>query len=326
MSLEELRKQVQEEESKEAEQVGQVEATAEEVESEAEQVEETTEVVEELEDFDLEIEDGEPEPSQQKKVTAEKALLHKLTKEKKKRQEAKSELDTVKAELDQLKTMLAGQQQVQAPVQKVESDLPPVPVLYENGINTPQEYTQAYAKWMNDVNTIHAQRSQRQAQSQAAARQTQEKAENLAKRASDFIQEHNIKPQLVIDAIENATTEIAAHTGLDDALTVMLDAVGEGAERVAYRLGRNQNTMDKVKELISDDPSGMKAIVYMTRLAGQLKPKTKVSKAPEVDEPVKGDGSSSATKKLQSMYDKEKDPNKLLELRRKARELGVKLV
>lgn len=320
-NLDDLRKEIAEDAAKKAEeQTDELDLSVDEPEEAAEP--ETEEPQAELEDFDLELEDGEPDPDQQKKHTAEQALYHKLTKQKKKRQEAESEVESLRAELNQLKAAITQPAQ---PEQDPQSGLPPVPVLYENGVNTPQEYTVAYQNWVNEVNQINAQKAQREASRNAVIKQTQAKADSLAKKASGFIQENNLKPDLVIDAIETATSEISAATGLDDALVVMLDAVGEGAERVAYHLGRNQTSMSKVKQLLSEDPSGMRAISFMTRLTTKLKPKTQVSKAPEIDEPVKGDGSTQGAKKLQALYDKASDPQEMMRLRKKARELGVKL-
>jgi len=119
-------------------------------------------------------------------------------------------------------------------------------------------------------------------------------------------------------------------TGIDGALAFLLDSVGEGGERVAYHIGRNASAMSKIKGLLQKDPQGFKAIAEMTRMAGSLKPKhsKRISKAPEPDQPLKGDGAPASSRKLQEMYDKassKSDLKAMREAKRLAEQRGVKL-
>jgi hypothetical protein len=328
MSLEDLRRQAEAEEAN-AEEVEQPEeeegeeAEGEEPEADAEESDTEQDTEEASDDFELEL-DGEPEPGQQK-PSPEEALVYKLTKQKQKTREYKSELEELKAEIAALKSGSAPQAQPKP--QQQEEKYPPVPLLYENGVDTPEQYQKAYQKWVADCKAVDQRNSQRSETENQFKRQTEEVTRKLAERVGKFAVEHKIRDDKVISAIERATSEIDGATKIDGSLAYLLDAVGDGSERVAYYIGTNDNAMAKVKGLLQEDPTGLRASAYMARLVGQLKPnqRTKTSKAPPPDQPIKGDGSSASAKALQDRYTKTKDPQEMLKLRRKARELGVRL-
>lgn len=334
MSLEDLKAQAEAEEENteeqepetqdEPEQEEAEDAEAEEGSSEEEEGDETED--EPSDDFELEL-DGEPEPGQQK-PSPEDALVYKLTKQKAKAKEYKSELEELKAELAALKSGTSQPQAQQRPQQPAQH-YPPVPVLYEDGIDTKEQYTQAYQRWMADCKAIDQRNAQADQQKSEYKRQMEDMTHNLAKRLGKFASEHKIKDDRVISAAEKATSEIDEATKIEGSLAYLLDSVGDGGERVAYYIGTNEGAMAKVKELLQADSTGLKAVAHMTKLAAQLKPKHSIrtSKAPAPDRPVKGDGSSvgSIAKKLQAEWDKATKREDLMNVRRKAREAGVKL-
>ncbi len=325
MSLSELKAQAEAEEVKapEVEDVNEVD----EPDTKADDEQDEPEVTEPSDDFELELE-GESDPDQQK-YSPKDAIYHKMRKEKAKRQEAQSELQKVQDELEKMKAQIAGAQPKQAPShsQPAHANYPPVPVLYENGINTPEQYNQAYQQWMGEIRRIDSEVEQRRRQQSDFERQLDERKEQFAGRAAKFMQENNISESRVISAIERATDEIDGATKIEGALIHLLDSVGDGGERVAFHIGTNTTAMGKIKALLAEDPNGFKAIAEMTRMATRLKPKNgkSISKAPPPDESLKGDGATVSGKRLQDQYDKETDPTKLVALRKKARELGVKL-
>lgn len=332
MSLEQLRAQA-EAEDKKATEAEEPEAEVEEPEqpeepeAEQEETEEPeAEEAEESEDFELEL-DGEPEPGQQK-PTREEALVHRLTAKHHKYKEARDERDALAERVKELEAKLNGNtQQPQSQPQQTRHEYPPVPLLYENGIDTPEQYQKAYQKWVADCKAIDQRHAEANQQQSEHKRQMEEMTRNLAKRVGKFASEHKIKDDRVIGAIEKATSEVDEATKIDGSLAYLLDSVGDGGERVAYYIGTNDAAMSKVKELLQADKSGLKAIAHMTRLAEKLKPRQakRTSKAPEPDQPLRGDGSSASAKALQDKWDKAKDPQEMIRLRKKARELGVKL-
>lgn len=330
MSLEELRAQAEAEETK----AEQPEAEADEPEQEEPEQEETeepeAEEAEESDDFELELE-GEPEPDQQKYDPVE-VLQHKLSRERKKKQKARSEVDELKEQISRLTEMMQGgqQQPQQAAPQAQSAAEPKIPDLYDSGIDGDRDkYDRAMKKWFQDYQAYQ----NRHQQAEQAQNQNRERFESMTKelatRAAKFASEHKVSVDRVADALDKATSEVDEATGIEGALAYLLDSVGDGSERVAYYIGTNNGAMSQIKGLLKDDPQGFKAIAHMTRLAEKLKPKhsRKVSKAPEPDQPLRGDSSKSSpsAKKVQDMWDKAKTPDEMMAARRKARELGVQL-
>lgn len=327
MSLEELRAQAEAEEAKATEEP---EAKADDLEQEEAEEPEAEEAAE-SEDFELELE-GEPEPDQQKYDPVE-VLQHKLSRERKKKQKARSEADELKEQISRLTEMMqGGQQQPQqaAPQPSQNMAEPRVPDMYDPGIDGDRDkYDRALKQFWRDWESYN----DRHKKSEQAQNQNRERFESMTKelatRAAKFASENKVSVDRVADALDKATSEVDEATGIDGALAYLLDSVGDGSERVAYYIGTNNGAMSQVKGMLRDDPQGFKAIAHMTRLAEKLKPKhsRKVSKAPEPDQPLRGDSSKSSpsAKKVQAMWDKAKTPEEMMAARRKARELGVDL-
>jgi hypothetical protein len=333
MSLEDLRAQAETEE--EATTEAEEPETQDEPEPEEDETEEGSsdedeggeaEEEEPSEDFELEL-DGEPEPDQQK-PSPEDALVYKLTKQKQKTREYKSEIEELREELKALRE--GRQPQAQSRQQQPAQQYTPVPLLHENGIDTPEQYQKAYQKWVADCKAIDQRNAEADQQKSEYKRQMEDMTHNLAKRLGKFASEHKIKDERVISAAERATSEIDEATKIDGSLAYLLDSVGDGGERVAYYIGTNDAAMTKIKGLLQQDTTGMKAIAEMTRMAERLKPKhsSRTSKAPAPDRPIKGDGSQASSRKLQEQYDKaseKRDMKAMREAVRAAEKLGVRL-
>lgn len=324
MSLEELRAQVEAEEAEATEEV--VEEQAESEQEEAETETEQTEEAELSDDFELELE-GEPEPDQQKKPSAEEALLHKLTKAKKRAKAAEDEKDVLLKRIEDLEKRLTQPAQ---PVPTSHAGEPKFPDMYDAGIDGDRgKYSKAVAKYLADMSQYNSRHAEAE-QAQATQKQRMEDVtKRLAVRAAKFATDNKVNIDRVADALNVATDAIDSAVNLDGALAWLLDSVGDGGERVGYHLGTNENARTQLIGLLKDDPSGIKAAAHMARLADKLKPKQsrQISKAPEPDQPVKGDSSASTAtaKKLQAAYDKETDFGKLVKIREQADRLGVKL-
>ena len=315
MSLEELRAMAEADEQVIDEPEVEEPEIEEDPEPETEEPEET--------DFELELE-GEPEPDQQKKPSVEDALIHKLTKQKKRAQAAESEVETLKKELELLKQSISKPQSTQA-----HAGMPKFPDLHDDGIDGDREkYDQAVKDYLDAVNTFNNRHAEADKAKDDHAQRIAGMTRNLAVRTAKFVEEHKINVDRVASAIELAAADIDAVTGIDGAMAYLLDSVGDGSERVAYYIGTNEGARLKLKELLQEDRNGLKAIAHMTRLAEKLKPKTsrEISKAPEPDKSIKGDTIATASaKKLQQLYDKESDISKLQKIRKRARELGIEL-
>ncbi len=282
------------------------------------------------EDFELELES---ETEDKPKYDAKSALTHKLSKQRKRAQRAESEVETLREEINQLKQAMQAPQAASQPAQakySYGSSAPVPPDLYSSEIGGDQQkFAIAHSQYMSDWNQW--QQAQLAPQVQAEQQQNEyrnnvaKKADSLGEKAEEFIQSNKIKPQLVVEAIEVAKDEIDETAGLDGAFVHLLDSVEGDTAKVAYHIGRNETARNKLKSLINSDPSGLKAVSYLTNLT-KLKPKTRVmSNAPAPDEPVKGDAGSVTAEQWRSRYNKETDPQKMLEMRRKARSAGISL-
>lgn len=348
MSLEELEAQAEAQEDEATEQPGaEKESGTVDVDAEAAATERETfeksdkdeteepeaEEAEESDDFELELE-GEPEPDQQKYDPVE-VLQHKLSRERKKKREARSEVDELRDQVKQLtQLMQGGQQQApqqQAPQQAQSMAEPKVPDLYDPGIDGDRDkFDRAQKQFWRDWKAYES-RHQEAEQVQTQYRERMEDmTKSLATRAAKFSQENKVSVDRVADALDKATSEIDQSTGIDGSSAYLLDSVGDGGERVAYYIGTNTNAMSKIKQLLQEDKQGFKAIAHMTRLSEKLKPKhsKRVSSAPDPDQPLKGDGSTAQSRKLQEQYDKASESTnfeRMREIKRKAEKLGVKL-
>lgn len=327
MSLEDLRAQAEAAEN-EAEQPE--EEVIEEPEQDGDETEEP-EAAEESDDFELELE-GEPEPDQQKYDPVE-VLQHKLSRERKKKQAARSEVEELQDQIKQLTQMIQGgqQQQPQQPAPQTRSAAEPVfPDLYDKGIDGDrQKYDAAVKKYFAEMQSYQTRHNEAEQVQQKNRERFESMTKELAGRAAKFASENKVSVDRVADALDKATSEIDEATGIDGALAYLLDSVGDGSERVAYYIGTNDNARTQIKSLLQQDPNGFKAISHMTRMAEKLKPKhsKKLSKAPEPDQSLKGDSANtgSVAKKLQAQWDKASKREDMVEIRRKAREAGVQL-
>lgn len=320
MSLEALRAQVEADETK---QESEPETDLLDVVEESEQAEEAAEAVEESDDFELELA-GEPEPQQQK-PSAEEALIHKLTKERKKAKAVKDENEDLKRRLEALESRTA--QPIAAPVTSARE--PTMPDMYDPGIDGDRaKYDAAVKKFWRDMKSYDNRHSEADRAQANQKQRIEDMTKNLAIRAGKFATDNKVNVDRVASALERATDEIDSHVNIPGALAYLLDSVGDGGERVAYYIGTNEAALSQVKAMLKEDPNGLKAIAHMTRLAEKLKPKhsKQISNAPEPDQSLKGDKVGSATaKKIQDLWDKAKSPDEMMKIRKRARELGVEL-
>ena len=324
-----------EEETEVAEEVteeqGELEVSTDTDEPEAE------EAPEEKPDFEFELDDEEPEAEVKPKVTAQGALVHKLSKKNRQLQSTKTELEEAREEIERLKAGQSAPAPIQAQAAPIpepsladQYGYPPIPVIYENGINTPEMFQNAYMQWemtRRDIDTQRAAQSTQQAQFKQGM---DDKMQSLGNDADKFFTDKGIDPERGTDFIANAAREVDSHAKHDGSLVLLLEAVGEGSAAVAYHLGsksaKGMAALGKVKALIDKDPSGLSAVAYMSSLKRDLTPKVRSVKTDiEPDEALVGGSNSLKAPSLQRKYDEETDFGKLRGLMREAKKLGIEL-
>jgi hypothetical protein len=332
MSLEELRKQVDEEEKADANaEPGEVETVEEDEPAEEQEAkegepesEEESEAEAPNDDFDFEVDGEEPK---QNKPTPEQALLFKLTKKQKQLKGAKTEIEQLRDEVEALKAGKAAPAPRQ-PAPAPQPEVIPFPDLYDAEINgDKQKYSQAVHQYMNAVSQQGQVTAQQQQEAQRQAQIEKQRYEKFATRTAKFIQAHNISEDKVIETSQRGIEALDALTGIQGGGMYLLDSVGDDSEKLAYYFGGDPSRLEQVKKWLEEDNTGLKAIAQMTRLATtKLKPKTsKSKKSLEPDEPLVGTTSSKTNSDLQRRYDKATDFKELSKIRREARERGVKL-
>lgn len=182
----------------------------------------------------------------------------------------------------------------------------------QDDFDTDEKYAAAQEKYNDDRMTEVWDRKQLE-KNQGDAQQKvvvarKEAVEGHYERAGVLIEKSGIKPEVYKAA--DATVRKAVESTSPKLGNIIVDQVismlGEGSEKVMYFLGRNKAALSKFQSLLSDDPSGMTAAVYLgqekQRLTNPTKPR---SNAPDPASGIKGDESvgGGAANKLKKKYD-----------------------
>ena len=287
------------------------------------------EAVDEEKDFEFDLED-EPE-IEKPKYSAKEALVHKLSLKNKKFQETKSELDAANQRIAELEAKVT-QPAIQAQPTESLGDqygYPPFPILYENGVNTPEQFHEAYAKRETEIRNIEARRTQDSTQNTQFEEVKRNRLTKLGEDADRFFETNKINPERGSEYIANAAYEIDSQTQ-EGGFAQLLEAVGEGSAAIAYHLGSKSTkgiaALAKVKSLLARDKGGLQALSYLKDLQRDLTPKNrKVVAELEPDEALKGGGNTLKASGLQRKYDEETDFSKLRLIMREAKSLGIEL-
>ena len=114
-------------------------------------------------------------------------------------------------------------------------------------------------------------------------------------RAAKLSEASNITAELYQSADKTIRTAIdAVRPGAGDMIVDGLIAnLGEGSEKVFYSLGVNSAKRDKLTSLLTTDPSGIKAAMYLGTLKAELSaPNRKTTNAPAPAPNLQGDGAT----------------------------------
>lgn len=221
----------------------------------------------------------------EKSLKAKKKLQRKL-------KDADDELEKLRLENEQLKRTNA------APAEK-PTGRPARPK--ELDFDTDEEYEAAQDKYDNDI--FDWRQSERSTQ-RTATKAQESQAENIRtgvdghfERAEKLIEESGISPEKYNAsnvAVRSAIDSIAPGKG-DFITDYLISELGEGSEKVFYHLGVNAAARDELTTLLTKDPSGVKAAIYLGQKREQLtNPKRPKSNARPPASNVKGDAPTSA--------------------------------
>lgn len=238
-----------------------------------------------------------------------------------------TEVEQLKAEIEQLRN--AGTQVVaQTPTQ------PPKREDFYDNDDPESAYIDALTDWKINNSQSKAQEAElRRAQE---ARLQQRKAEVDSSVDRHYERAAKLSAESGIAAETYQASDLVVRTTIDslfpgkgDAITdEFIDLLGEGSEKVLYNLGVNKSRRDQFKTLLQNDPSGLKAGMYLAELKAELSaPSKRKTRAPKPAPNLKGDTntSSSATaleKKYKAAH-KKGDVSEAFKIKREAKKQGV---
>ena len=177
---------------------------------------------------------------------------------------------------------------------------------------------EAYETALLQFHAAKSRREQQAPQAQPAAAQPQ------TRDFTDSVNAHYERAEkLGVNAGKFEAAERNVRSRLGDVLTdALIDAVGEGSEKAIMLIGTNAAEFDAVQSLLSSDPTGLKAVGRLNRLAERAKvTKPRVSGAPKPTRSPAGGGkvSVSALDKKLAKAEKSNDANAMFKLRREKR-------
>lgn len=129
--------------------------------------------------------------------------------------------------------------------------------------------------------------------------------------------------------VDNLFDPRGTGNGIGDAIVDSLIAsLGKGSEKVMYNLGVNKARLGELQQRFEEDPTGVKASIYLGQLNAELSsPRKKTTSAPAPAPQVNGDKAEKAdVKALRKEYqnaDKRGDLQARFNARRKARQAGI---
>ena len=197
-----------------------------------------------------------------------------------------------------------------------------------------QTYRKAVDKYyderMNETFLKNKRKDEQKSKVVQLQRATSEAVDGHYERAAKLVENSGIKPDIYKQAdltVRSAVETIKPQFG-DKIVDQVISILGEGSEKVIYFLGRNQAALNKFQTLLTSDPSGMKAAVYLGSEKQRLtQPKKLTSNAPTPAANAKGDqsGGANATA-LKRDYDKahkKRDTQAAYNAKKNAKAMGV---
>lgn len=237
-----------------------------------------------------------------------------------------SENAALKAEIEALKN---GQLQ-QAPEQSI---IPPRPKREDFDYDD-DKYDAAIDDW-NDKKTDLKLKSF--SQSNAQKSQADKHQANLEKsidshygKAAELVASGKITEdayRTADNSVRQAIDEVFSGQGdrITDMLINTLSLTGDSSEKVMYQVGVSAEKREKLRSLMSNDPSGLAASAYLGTLQAAISsPKKRRNSGPKPLQEVNGEGGNGGPGGLmQKEYAKATDVQTRISLKRKARAQGV---
>lgn len=238
--------------------------------------------------------------------------------------EKQSELDELRAQLEE-----ARRNSVAPP----QSAKPNREDFYDQ--DDPEDaYTIAVARWMikeerakehNESQQYEFQRKQLEAQ-----KSIESGVDQHYERAATLAEASGISPELYQSADHRVRSAIEGvfPGGGEQVTNALISSVGDGSEKVFYKLGVSPKCLTELTSKLAADPSGLQASIYLGRLSAELAaPLRNKSSTPAPATTVQGDANTTDIgKSLQKKYaeaHKRGDTQAAFDIRREARAKNI---
>ena len=239
----------------------------------------------------------------------------------------KDENAELRAQLEALTAQVNGTAQPAAPAQATVGARPTL----ESMDYDEDAYNKAMDDWYDakvDARVSAATHTQVKTQAQTNAENAVAKSLDAHyDRASTLAQESNISAE-VYQAADLKVREAfeSVMPGQGDVVTnQVISSMGEGSEKVMYFLGRNPQARAKLTEILSSDPGGIKAALYLGKLQAEVgSPQKRKSNAPKPAKKLDtGDNSVDPGAALRKQYEKADTVQACMDIKFKARDAGI---
>lgn len=245
------------------------------------------------------------------------AIIKLKSKLKGKISERDEEIERLRKENEQLKTS--------KPV-----ELPKQPLAIE--FDTDDEYQAALTDWLKKRDEVSFSELENRRNQQTKAQQQQQEVsqavEQHYERAAGLVEKYGVDPEVyrTADATVRATVEKIRPGQGDVVVDLLIANLGEGSEKVTYYLGKNSTALNQFRALLHDDPSGLKASVFLGKLSNKLEgtiKKTSRAPAPAASASGSANVNSGTLKKQYDKAHKSGNTAEAFEARRAARKAGI---
>ena len=239
------------------------------------------------------------------------------------------EIAELRAQIEELKPSASAAPQATSLERPKKSDF--------YGSDDPDEsYLEALSDFKMAQMANHLQTQRRRSYQQQRMEQAQTEISSAVddhyQRASNLLAASGISEDLYRSADMVVRSAIDSVTGSGDQVTdQIISRMGEGSEKVMYYLGQNPAALEKLKGALSQDPSGLKAAVFLGRLQSDVgAPKKRTSNAPPPAARIQGDavvGETANAKALRKKYTdahKKGDSQAAYMIRKEARQSKIK--
>lgn len=229
-----------------------------------------------------------------------------------------SEVEALRAEIEKLKANPAPTQEVQALPKLEDFD-------YDQ-----ERHAQAVAEYYahqfdNKVQSVAETQAKQRAQEQAL-QQLKDSVDQHFERAAKLVQDNGINPEVYQSAdlaVRQSVETIMPGKG-EQVVDALIANLGDGSEKTMYFLGRNAGKLQQFQNLLAQDPSGIKAAIFLGNVHAEVTlPKKISSKAPPPAKQINGDASRVSESAMLKKYKAAKTAQDAYNIKKQAKAAGL---